>query len=95
MYVYIYIYGWRADRLGLSSPHTTLSSGEPKGQIHIPGVELGNQSLAARYLEKKTRRCFDSFCTPLFLFPRVHPRLTRRWIKTSALGFKNWVYCNF
>ena len=33
-------------------------------------------SVAARYLEKKTRRFFDFFCAPPFLFPRVHPRLT-------------------
>ena len=35
------------------------------------------ESLAARYLEKKTRRFFDFFHAPPFLFPRVHPRLTR------------------
>jgi len=36
-------------------------------------------SLAARYLEKKIRRCFDFFSRPPppFLFSRVHPRLTR------------------
>jgi len=49
-------------------------------------------SLAARCLEKKTRRCFDCFCAPPpFLFPRVHPRLTRRLIRTSAPGRKNRV----
>jgi len=48
-------------------------------------------SLAARYLEKKTRRFFDYFRAPPFLFPRVNPRLTRRWIKTGAPDKKNSV----
>ena len=34
-------------------------------------------SLAARYLEKKTRRFLDFFRAPSFLFPRVNLRLTR------------------
>jgi len=56
-------------------------------------------SLAARYLEKKTRRFFDLSRAPPFLFPRVHPRLTRWWIKTGAPDKKigliktfSWVY---
>ena len=40
-------------------------------------LALDGPSLAARYLEKKTRRFFDLFRAPPFLFPRVHPRLTR------------------
>ena len=44
----------------------------------------GLTSLAARYIEKKTRRFFDFFAPPPFLFPRVYPRLTRRLIKRSA-----------
>jgi len=40
--------------------------------------------LAARYLEKKPRRYFDFLRARPFLFPRVNPRLTRRWIKTGA-----------
>jgi len=56
-------------------------------------------SLAARYLEKKTRRYVDCFRAPPFLFPRVHPRMTRRSIKPSAPDKKielietlSWVY---
>jgi len=45
--------------------------------------------LAARYLEKKTRRFFDYFRAPPSLFPRVNPTLTRRLIKTAAPDKKN------
>ena len=41
------------------------------------GVYMLGASLAARYLEKKTHRFFYFFAPPPFLFPRVHPRLTR------------------
>jgi len=45
-------------------------------------------SLAARYLEKKSRLVFDFFHAPPFLFPRIYPRMTRRLIKTSAPDLK-------
>jgi len=35
------------------------------------------------------------FAPPPFRFPRVHPRLTRRLINTSAPDEKNRVDCNF
>jgi len=51
-------------------------------------TRVRSASLVARYLEIKTRRFFDFLCAPPFLFPRVHPRLTRRLIKTGAPGKK-------
>ena len=40
-------------------------------------IYIGLRVNPARYLEKKTRRFFYFFRAPPFLFPRVHPRLTR------------------
>ena len=40
-------------------------------------VKVARAALAARHLEKKTRRFSDFFCARPFLFPRVRPRLTR------------------
>jgi len=40
-------------------------------------------SLAARYLEKKTRRFFDLFCAPPRSFPRVHPSWPDDWSKQA------------
>jgi len=47
--------------------------------------QAAQPSLAARYLENKTRRFFDFFCPPPPLpVPRVYPRLTRQLIKKTS-----------
>ena len=44
---------------------------------------------------KENSSIFRFFCGPFFLFPRVNPRLTRRWIKAGAPDKNNRVDCNF
>jgi len=51
----------------------------------------GATSLAARYLEKKTRLFFDFFHAPLVPVSPGLPGMTRRLIKTSAPDLNNWV----
>ena len=105
MYIYIYmhtymhacIYVYRVNPCSLCMPDCVryvylcrrifveLFSSPCGSQCIIP-------LLTAKYLEKKTRRFFEFIRPRSFSVSWVHPRFTRRWIKTSRPNKKIRVY---
>jgi len=72
-------------------PHAkkdSLTQGEGATRVH-------EASLAARYLEKKTRRLFDFFRDPPLPVSPGSPEVDPTMVKNKRPGFKNWVDCNF
>jgi len=64
-----------------------------------PQEALARVNPTRRWLQDTSKRKLadfsDFFRAPFFLFPRVNPRLTRRWIKAGAPDEINRVDCNF